>query len=61
MRFNSFKDWYSYVKKQFCIQEYSANVGWYNCKDQVLKILKDHPNLNDETSLDKAFKKIRKL
>lgn len=35
--------------------------GWDACKQEILKILKDHPNLNEKTSLDKALEKIKSL
>lgn len=36
-------------------------MGWDDCKREILKVLKEHPNVNEKTSLDKAFEKIEKL
>ena len=35
--------------------------GWDACKEEVLKIIKNHPNIDENTSLEKAFEKIREL
>ena len=35
--------------------------AWRTCKEEVLKILKEHSNTDEKTSLDEVFKKIEKL
>lgn len=60
----NFKQWF---KKNFneefgsSIQDEALELGWYACLMEVNKIIESHPNLNDKTSLKKAFGKIKKL
>lgn len=57
----TYKQWLdSYNKEPF---DYSPNArdGWFACKNEVLKIIEEHPNLDEKTSILKAFEKIKKL
>lgn len=57
----TYKQWLdSYNKEPF---DYPPNArdGWFACKNEVLKIIEEHPNLDEKTSILKAFKKIKKL
>lgn len=60
-----FNKWYSFyisqLPKDNCIFNYDAKLGWNACRDKVLEIIKEHPNINEKTSLTRAFKKIEKL